>query len=447
MRILFFADNFSPETNAQASRVYERARYWAEWGHDVTVVTCAPNFPGGAVYEGYTNAWRKSEEIAGIRVVRVKTFIAANEGTLLRMADYLSFLPAAIWAGIQEQAPDVVAATSPQMFAALAGWAVARVKRRPFVLEVSDLWPESVLAVGAMRKPNAVIRGLDRMAQFLYDRADRIIVLTQGFKEKIADRGIAREKLEVILNGVELAIYKRQARDAELARHIGLQPGQFVVGYIGTLGMAHGLENVLDAAEQLRGTRVQFVLVGPGAEREKLRAAARERGLQNVLFVAPQPKQEMPRYWSLCDVALVHLKNTPLFETVIPSKIFEAMGMGLPIVLAAPKGEASKIVEAEGVGVHVPAGDTENLVRILISLSQSAEYVSAMAYRSESMAPRHSREEQARKYLAVLRDSCAGELARPMKVCQTISFERTPAVRPESIIESTEGGEKALIIQ
>jgi colanic acid biosynthesis glycosyl transferase WcaI len=404
MQILFFADNFPPEKNAQASRVYERARYWVRWGHSVTVVTCAPNFPEGEVYTDYKNRWYQTEMMTGIRVVRVKTYITANRGRFRRMADYLSFLPTAVLAGIRERA-DVVAATSPHMFAGLAGCMVAFFLRRPFLLEVSDLWPESILAVGAMRRSNFVTRTLEKMAHLLYDRADRIVVLTESFQKKIAALGVQERNIDVVLNGVDLEQYSPRLRDENLARHHGIDPNDFVVGYIGTLGMAHGLENVLEAAAKLVGTRVRFLLVGPGADRERLLTLASQRGLQNVVFVPPQPKQEMPRYWSLCDIALVHLKDTLLFETVIPSKLFEAMGMGLPIVLSAPKGEASRIVLGEGVGWHVPAGDVNALAMLLTLLAMGHDDVKAMASRSRSAAFDHSRERQARLYIASLEEA------------------------------------------
>ena len=401
MKILFFADNFPPEKNAQASRVYERARYWIRWGHSVTVITCAPNFPEGKLYPGYRNVWYRTEITDGIRVIRVKTYIAANRGTVRRMADYLSFLPAAFLAGIKEKT-DIVAATIPQMFAGLAGCMTAWFLRRPFLLEVSDLWPESILAVGAMRRPNIITRSLERMARFLYQRADRIVVLTESFQKKITASGVPRRNIDVVLNGVDLDLYSPRARDEDLAGEYGISEDHFVVGYIGTLGMAHGLEKLLEAAAKLSGTRVQFLLVGPGADRERLVQLAAAQGLQNVLFVPPQPKERMPRYWSLCDVALVHLKDTELFETVIPSKIFEAMGMGLPIVLAAPRGEASRIVLGEKVGWHVPAGDANALAALLTLLAMGREDLTGTAERSRKAAFGHSRERQAELYVEAL---------------------------------------------
>jgi len=411
MRILFFADNFPPETNAQASRVFERARYWVRWGHSVTVITCAPNFPEGEVFPGFRNRWRQTEMMAGIRVVRVKTFIAANRGKFRRMADYLSFLPGAICAALFETTPDIVAATSPQMFAALAGLMVSRLRRRPFLLEVSDLWPESLLAVGAMRKPNLVTRGLASLASLLYRRADRIVVLTEAFRDTIAGIGVARDKIDVILNGVDLERYWPRSRDTELARRWQISPARFVVGYIGTLGLAHGLENVLDAAKRLANSPAFFLLVGTGAEKNRLLAAAKQRGLNNVLFVPAQPKDAMPRYWSLCDLALVHLKDAQLFETVIPSKLFEAMGMGLPILLVAPKGEASRLVLKEGVGVHLPAGHPADFALSLALMMSAQGTIDGMAARSRAAAPNYSRAIQARLYITSLEQACRPALA------------------------------------
>jgi glycosyltransferase involved in cell wall biosynthesis len=392
--------------------VYERARYWARWGHSVVVITCAPNFPEGRVYPGYQNRWRHTEILDGIRVVRVKSYITANSGTLRRMLDYLSFLPAAFCAGLFEEA-DVVAATSPQMFAALAGAMAAFCLRRNFLLEISDLWPESILAVGAMNRPNLVIRGLELLARFLYWRADRIVVLTDSFRRKLISTGIPEAKIDTVLNGVDLERYKPQPRDEDLARFYGIAAGDFVVGYIGTLGMAHGLDNVLHAVKKLSGTQVRFLLVGPGADRERLLELAQQQQLENVVIVPPQPKEQMPRYWSLCNVALVHLKDTALFKTVIPSKIFEAMGMGLPILLAAPDGEASRIVLDERVGWHVPPGDANALAAAIETLAAQREKVSETAARSARAAANHSRECQARLFEASLDNVAQGSPALP----------------------------------
>ena len=360
VNILFLSDNFPPERNASATRVYERACYWVKDGHRVTVITCAPNFPDGKVFPGYRNRG-SVEERDGIRVVRVRTFISPNTGFFLRTVDFVSYMLAAVMAGLREEEPDLVAATSPQFFAAVGGWILSRLRRVPFVFELGDLWPASIEAVGASRN-RWLIGFLERVELFLYRESAAVAALTHRFRDDLVRRGIPEERVRVVRNGVDLPRYAPRPRDATLARDWGLE-GRFVVGYLGTHGMAHGLANVLDAAERLRGTDVTFLFVGAGAERRMLVDDAARRGLSNVVFVPAQEKAEMPRVWSLCDVALVHLKNDPVFETVIPSKIFEAMGMGLPILLVSPSGEAREIVEGDGAGLWVPAGAPDALAR------------------------------------------------------------------------------------
>lgn len=401
MRILFLADNFPPERNAQASRVYERACYWTKWGHSVTVVTSVPNFPDGKVFAGYKNRWRQVENVDGIRVVRVKTLIASNAGTVFRILDFLSYMVMAFLAGLGERRPDLVVVSSPQFFGAVGAWALSATRRLPFVLELADLWPESIVAVGAMKKSIA-LRWMERLELFLYRRATRIVTLTRAFKQNLVGRGIPEGKIDVVINGVDLPRYAPRPRDAQLAASWGIAQGDFVVGYIGTHGMAHGLENVLAAAAEIGERDVKFLFVGPGAAREMLIAEAGRMGLGNVVFVPAQPKETMPAFWSLCDVALIHLKDASTFATVIPSKIFEAMGMGLPILLASPKGEASEIVEAEGVGLWVPSNAPQLLADAVLLLKSNAALRSKLAAKSLAMASSHSRERQASEMLAIL---------------------------------------------
>ncbi|HUS66473.1 MAG TPA: glycosyltransferase family 4 protein [Kofleriaceae bacterium] len=400
MRILFLTEHFAPEVNAAASRVYERACYWVRWGHEVTVLTGAPNFPDGVVFDGYENRARQVETMNGIRVVRVKTFISRNRGFALRTLDFASYMAAAYLAGLVERRPDVVIASSPQFFAAVGGWALAATRGIPFVFELADLWPASIQAVGAM-KGGRVLTAFERLELYLYRKAAAVVALTPAFKRDLVRRGIAGEKIAVIPNGVDQSRYQPRPRDAALAAEHGLT-GKFVIGYIGTLGMAHDLTNVVDAAALLRhDDRVRVLFVGPGAEREILQERARELGLSNIVFVARQPKEAMPSYWSLCDLALVHLKNHPVFETVIPSKIFEAMGMGVPILMVGPEGEASAIVRRERAGEVVAAADAARLAAAIVDLADHPERVAEMASAARAAAPRYSRERQARDVIAV----------------------------------------------
>ena len=406
MNILFLTENFPPETNAAASRVYERACYWVRWGHTVTVVTCAPNFPRGVLFDGYRNRWHQTEVIDGIRVVRVKTFIAANQGVVLRSLDFLSFGMCGLIAALFEPRPDVAVATSPQLFAAVAGYGVGALRRLPFVFELGDLWPASIAAVGAVQNTIA-LKSLERVELHLYRHAAAVVALTRALKGNLVTRGIPAEKIAVVMNGVDLSRYEPRPRDDTLAQAWGLGD-KFVVGYVGTHGMAHALGNVLDAADRMRNaTDVCFLFVGAGAERERLVTEATRRGLQNVVFKDLQPKEMMPAVWSLCDVALIHLKNSPLFAGALPSKIFEAMAMGLPMLLAAPEGEASRLVVGNG-GIAIPAEDPAALADAVRALNTDPSTLALHASASLAAAPAHGRETQARDMLRVLEMAVAG---------------------------------------
>lgn len=411
MKILFLTENFPPETNAAATRVYERAVYWARWGHSVTVLTCAPNFPQGKIHDGWENRWHQTEIRDGIRVVRVKTFISANEGFVLRTLDFVSFMVTAVAAGLIEHRPDVVVATSPQFFAAVGGWMLGGMRRVPFVFELGDLWPRSIVAVGAMADSPA-IKALEALEMFLYRRSSAVVALTHAFKDDLTRRGIAGDKIAVVINGVDLPRYQPRGRDQDLAARFGLTD-KFVIGYVGTHGMAHGLVNVLDAAERLREVdRLRFIMVGAGAERRMLEDEARRRDLPNVVFIPSQPKEAMPAIWSLCDVALVHLKNDPAFAEVIPSKIFEAMAMGLPLLLASPVGEASRIVLDDRAGLWVPAGDPDALATAARTLLEDDGARRDLAAASLASAPLHSRERQAEQMIRALEMAVAGQGAQ-----------------------------------
>jgi colanic acid biosynthesis glycosyl transferase WcaI len=368
----------------------------------VTVLTTAPNFPEGKLFAGYENHWYRREWRDDIEIVRVKSFIAKNEGVARRTLDFLSYMVTAYVAGLIAKRPDIVIATSPQFFTAVGGWALAATRRLPFIFELGDLWPRSIVAVGALQAGPAV-RLLERIELFLYRRAARVVALTQAFKDDLVRRGIPVGKIAVIRNGVDLPRYAPRPRDEALATEWGLS-GKFVIGYVGTHGMAHDLGKVLDAAEGLRESEpeLRFLLVGAGAERDRLVAAARQRNLDNVVLQPLQPKERMAAVWSLCNVALIHLKNMPAFAEVIPSKMFEAMGMGLPIMLAAPKGEASRLLADDGAGLWVPAGDTAALAAACRSLMTDVTLRDSLAAQSLKAAPRHSREQQAKLFIDVI---------------------------------------------
>ncbi|MDN3698364.1 glycosyltransferase family 4 protein [Vibrio cortegadensis] len=402
MHILFLTDNFPPEGNAPATRTYEHAIRWVKAGHKVTVITCAPNFPEGKVFDGFKNRWYQTHVLDGINVVRVKTFITANEGFVKRILDYMSFMATGFIAGLFQKKPDVIVATSPQFFCACAGWALSAVRRKPFVFELRDIWPASITAVGAMEDSKA-IRLLEKIEMFLYRRADAIVSVTHAFKKELIERGVDGSKVEVVLNGVDLSKYEPQDKDTELAKQYGLE-GKFVAGYIGTHGMAHGLEHLVSVAERLEHDDIRIVFAGGGAARQKVVDLVQQKGLENVVLIDRQPKEMMPRLWSLCDVSLVPLINSDLFRTVIPSKIFECMGMGIPTIMSVPEGEATTIIRETGSGLVVESENVEQIANSILKLSQDDELYQMIQSKSVEAAPKYSRELMAQRLLDIFKN-------------------------------------------
>jgi len=403
MRILFLSDNYPPEVNAPASRLSEHAAYWLQEGEDVNVVTTAPNFPEGVLFEGYKNAWYSREDKGGVDLVRVKTYITRNEGFVKRTLDYMSFMVTGFVAGLFQKKPDVLVATSPQFFNAVGGWALASVRRVPYVFEVRDLWPASIAALGAVKYP-FVLRWLEKLELFLYRRADAVITVTEAFKDDLMSRGIDGDKIHVVLNGVDLSRYQRaEEKDPELARAHGLN-GKFVAGYIGTHGMAHGLDKIVEAAELLRDTpEICILLVGAGSEKEKIEAMVAERGLSNVVSLGRFPKEDMNRIWSLCDVSLIHLRNLPVFETVIPSKLFESMGVGIPVLMGVPKGEATGIVQDSDCGELCEPDNPQSIADTLRGMHADTARYAQLVENCLLASKVYSREALANKMANVLR--------------------------------------------
>jgi glycosyltransferase involved in cell wall biosynthesis len=403
MHILFLTDNFPPEVNAPASRTFEHCREWVKAGHKVTVITGAPNFPAGKVFDGYANKWRTQETIQGIDVIRVWTYISANEGFLKRTLDYASFMISGALAALDAGDVDVIVATSPHLFTPCAAYVAGLLKRRPYVFELRDLWPESIRAVGAMK--NAwILNALEKLELFLYRRAAEVVSVTHAFKDNLISRGIEATKISVVTNGADLARFAPRPRDEALAAELGLS-GKTVIGYVGTHGMAHALTTVLDAAELLKASEltddVGFLLLGDGAEKAALKADAAARKLDNVVFADTVPRNEVVRYWSLIDLSVIHLKRTPLFETVIPSKLFECLAMGIP-VLHGVAGESAAIVQREGVGITFEPENASALARSIAHLAGDPERRAEMARNAVAAARRYDRTELAGAMLKTL---------------------------------------------
>ncbi len=403
MHILFLTDNFPPEVNAPASRTFEHCREWVKAGHRVTVITGAPNFPKGKVFDGYRNRLWQQEAMAGIRVIRVGTYITANEGFARRTLDYLSFMVTGFLASLFVRRVDVVVGTSPQFFTVCAAYVTGLFKRVPWVFELRDIWPESIRVVGAMKDSKA-LDWLEKLELFLYRKASAIVSVTHAFRASLMRRGVDGQKIEVVTNGVDISRFSPRDKDAELQQQLGLQ-GKFVGGYIGTHGMAHALDTLLDAAKALKaspdGDRFRLILLGDGANKARLRQRALDEGLDNVIFVDSVPKEQVVRYWSLLDVSIIHLKKDELFTTVIPSKLFECMGMAIP-VLHGVQGESAGIVEREDVGLTFEPENATALVNGLRQLADDPALYQRLKTNGPVAAQKYDRTEQALKMLRVL---------------------------------------------
>ena len=404
MHILFLTDNFPPEVNAPASRTFEHCKEWQRQGHRVTVVTCVPNFPKGRVFEGYRNKLWQSQHMDAIHVIRIWSYITANQGFLKRTLDYVSFLLPAVLASLFVRKPDIVIGTSPQFFTVCAAYLVSRIKRIPFVFELRDIWPESIKAVGAMQDSTA-IRLLEKVEMFLYTHADRIVTVTRSFKRILSDRGIQSEKIDVVTNGVDTERFRKHCKDKALLEKFGLE-NKFVAGYIGTHGMAHGLETILSAAEiaQRQCDPMVFLLLGDGARKQWLLKQAESKGLTNVLFVDTVSKDQVVRYWSLLDISIIHLKKTRLFESVIPSKLFECMAMGIPIAHGV-RGESAEIVKKDRIGLVFTPENPEELYACLSELMQDRAQYQELQRNCLTTAPKYCRVDLANRMLLILEET------------------------------------------
>lgn len=401
MHIVFLTHYFPPEVNAPASRTFENAKRWVKAGHKVTVITCVPSHPKGVVYPGYKKRLYQWDEIEGIRVLRIITYLSPNEGFLKRTANYVSFMVSAIFLSPLVNDVDIVVSTSPQFFCGMAGYFVSRMKRRHWVLEIRDLWPESIITVGAIKQRH-VIKLLEGLEKFLYLKADHIVSLTRAFKSHIMKKGVSGERISLITNGADFEMYKPLPRLNAISAQYGLDD-KFVVSYIGTHGMAHSLKTVLQAAKKLENKKdILFMLVGDGAEREGLLKEKERMGLQNVLMLSQQPKEKMPGFLAASDVSMVLLKKDDLFKTVLPSKLFEAMAMERPIILGVD-GESRQLVEDAVCGIFIEPENHEELAGAVEKLYQDRDLLKMFGANGRKyVQSNYNRETLAEKYLNVL---------------------------------------------
>lgn len=375
---------------APSARTFEHARHWASLGHDVTVITGFPNHPTGIIRPEYRGYFVKRENIEGIKLLRTWVYCTANKGFFRRILNFFSFFFSSLVLGsLLTGRPDVVIGTSPQFFCAAAAYLLSIVKRAPFVFEVRDIWPQSAVELGALKNP-LIIRALEAIELFLYRRARLIVVVAESTTSYLIGKGIPPAKIKCVPNGI----------DARYLADAGVTPpapppirqklrDSFIVSYIGTHGMSHALDVVLRAAERMQSEpALHFLFVGEGAEKERLKKWAAELNLGNVTFIGEQPREALRAYYRASDVSIVPLKRLPVFQKVLPSKLFELMGMGCPIICSV-EGEAAELVTRADAGICIEPESSEALIDAIRRLRADPALRRRMSLNGQRFAKTH----------------------------------------------------------
>ncbi len=408
MHILYLSQYFPPEVGATQTRAYEMARGLVQAGHRVTMIAEVPNQPSGIVPPEYRGKWVERSELDGIDVLRVWVKASPVKTFRSRMAFYLTYMADAALVGVlQARGPfDVIYATSPPLFVGAAGLALHRLKRAPFVFEVRDLWPESAVALGELHNPRA-IAWASQLEELCYNRASRIVVVTEGIRQRLLERGIPAGKLALIPNGANTDLFQPQpALGAQFRLAHGLPAEAFVAAYAGIHGIAQGLETVLHAASLLQNdSGVRFVLVGEGPVKADLQTLAAELRLDNVLMLPEQPRTAMPAILSAADAAIVPLRKLDLFQGALPSKMFDAWACELPLLLSID-GEARRTLESAQGGLYVPPEDPAALAGAIRALAAAPDRGRSLGRNGRLYTEQHhSRQAQARMLEKLLQET------------------------------------------
>lgn len=400
---MFITQCFPPEIAAGAVRTFELARLWKERGNEVTVITEIPCFPYGIIPKEYQGKYLLKEDLFGIKVIRTWIFPAPNKGSFKRLLYFLSFVLSSILGSFLTKKCDIVIATSPQLFIGISGWVISRLKGCPFVFEVRDLWPTCAVELGMIRN-RFIIRLLEGLEGFLYKKAQKVIVIAKRAKHALVDKGIPEGHIEVIPNGVDINLFKPVSKDQEIIKRYGLD-GKFVVSYIGTHGLSHGLSSILDVAKDLKEREdILFLFIGEGAEKKELLEKKRRLGLENVLFLEERERAEIPKFINTTDLCIVHLKKIKAFERTIPSKVFEIMGCGRPIICGVD-GETWELVERAKAGIYVEPENVIQMKEVILNLYENRKLIEELGSNGRRFVVENfDRKKLAERYERVLKE-------------------------------------------
>jgi colanic acid biosynthesis glycosyl transferase WcaI len=407
VKILYISQYYKPEMGAPAARVSELAKYWKKMGHDVTVLTGFPNHPTGIVHKEYVEKFRyffwKGEE-DGIDVMRSWLLPLPNRKPLERILNYSSFFVSSSILGTFVPRHDVLIATVPQLLVGLTGRWLSKCKHTPFLLEVRDLWPDSIVDSDVVGDKSIVIHAVKMLASYLYKSCDHIAVVTPAFREELIEKwNLNPNKISIIENGVETDLFYPKEEAETVKESLGLN-NYFVVSYIGTIGAAHGLEIVLKAARELEQKQpdILFLFIGEGAEKKNLESLA--SGLSNVRFVPAQQREVIPRWMTATDAGLVLLKHRNIFKTVIPTKMLEFMACGCPVILGVD-GEAKRVLDSANAGIFIQPECSDALANAVLSLYGNANLRRTFGENGRKYVVENlSRRRTAEQYLQILQE-------------------------------------------
>jgi len=398
----------------------------ASAGHEVTVLTSMPNYPQGRIFEAYRGRLFSTETKGGIRVLRTWCYVSQNRGFISRLLNYCSFAVLSLVAGLLSSGKqDVIVVESPPLFLGLTGVLLSRWRRAKMILNVSDLWPQSAVSMGLLRN-QTLIKIASALEGWLYDCSYATTGQTEGIVQHIRDR-VPDVPVELITNGVDPDKFANIAQQRTALRaELGFAEN-FVVGYAGLHGLAQGLDTLLDAAEMFCSERqsLLFAFFGDGLEKHRMVERARARELKNVLFFPPRSPERMPGILACLDAAIVPLRNLPLFSGALPSKLFESMAAGVPIVLAAPTGEATRLVQNANCGICVPPEDSRAMAGAISQLASDPALCRTLGENGSRYVCRHyDRREMAMRFLRLLPQSSQHDGERGIASTASVVQER-----------------------
>ncbi|RKD76302.1 glycosyltransferase involved in cell wall biosynthesis [Sinobaca qinghaiensis] len=405
MRIVVICHYFPPEIGAPPARIYEMAKHWVELGNEVHVVTCFPNHPTGIIPKEYRGKKYSHEEMNGIHVHRNYVYATPNRGFIKKTLGHISFMFSSVLFSMKKiKKPDVIITSSPTFFSIISGYWYSIRKKVPFVLEIRDLWPAAMIELGVMKK-GVITNILEKMELFFYHKSKKLIMVTKAFKENVVNRGVDGDKVHVITNGVNQELFYPKKKDDTLIQEHELKD-KFIISYAGAHGISQNLSVILDVAKELKDQKdIQFLFIGEGAEKEKLEEMVIEQNISNVKFIGSQPKESMSSFYSSSDLCLIPLRNIELFKAFIPSKMFEIMACGVPIV-ASLEGEAADILNESKAAIVVQPDNAEEIKHAILKLKNDKYLYKSMEENGPNFVEQnYTRKKLAEKYLEIIRNT------------------------------------------